>query len=184
MEEYEELRHNEDAYREFLEDYVSVVVGKIDFKRKSKCMKLSSFVTISDEAFALLTIKNNEEAWPAKVNNTLLGEGETPEEEPKTRYTNRRRLSGSPRDGWTREGMKQFLEYYKLVAENRNSAVGRKFEEEYLEECKKDKGRRTMTIHYDDDPDDEESTDEVKVPTDWDEDINSVARTLLEMGEE
>ena len=184
MQEFEELRHNEDAYREFLEDYVSIVVGKIEFKKKSKCMKLSNFVTISDEAFALLTIKNNEEAWPAKVNNSLFGDGETTQEEPRTRYTNRRRLSGSPRDGWTREGMKQFLMYYKLVADDRKSAVGRKFEEDYLEECRKDQGRKTITLYHDDQAEDDESSDEVKIPTDWDEDINSVARTLLEMAEE
>ncbi len=180
--QFEELRHNEDAYREFLEDYVSVVVGKIEFKRKSKYMKLSSFVTISDEAFALLTIKNNEQVWPVKVKNSMLNDGDTPQEEPRTRYTNRRRMNGSPRDGWTKEGMKQFLLYYRLVANDRKSKDGLKFEDEYLEECKKDKWRKKMVLDYDEPRD--TSTEEVTIPTDWDEDINSVAVTLLEIGED
>ena len=39
MEEFEELRDNPDAFMEFLEDYVSVVVGENDFKTNSKYKK-------------------------------------------------------------------------------------------------------------------------------------------------
>ena len=185
MEEFEELRHNPDAFEEFLEDYVSVVVGKNDFKTNSKYKKLSSFVTVSDEAFALLTIKNNEEVWPVKVNNSMLGNSEEHQEEPKTRYTNRRRLIGSPRDGWTKEGMKKFKEYYKLVVNNRRSEKGIEFEKNYLEKCRKGRsGRKRLDMNTRDSSssDGEGNDEDVTIPNDWDDDVNCVAEALIEMG--
>ncbi len=178
MTDFEDLRHYPEAYKEFLEDYMSVVVGKNEFKRKSKVMKLSSFVTVSDEAFALLTVKNNEEVWPVKANNSMLEVGEQQEEEPKTRYTNRRRLCGSPRDGWTKAGLKQFVDYYKLVIENRKSDKGQDFECVYLNICKKDDGRTTLEIGSDDDV--RISSEDVVIPTDWDTDVENVERALLQ----
>ncbi len=173
MEEYEELRRYPEAFSEILEDYVSVVVGKNDFKRKSKIMLLSSFVTVSDEAFALLTLKNNEKVWPVKFHNNSLKEGDMEIEEPKTRYTNRRRLGGSARDGWTQEGMKQFMKYYELVENNRDTEEGKECERLFLEACKKDDKRDTILLDGSDDESDCEASRKpaYKIPTDWEDDI-------------
>jgi len=179
MKEFEELRSYPEAFKEFLEDYVSVVVGKNEFKRKSKIMKLSSFVTVSDEAFALLTIKNNEEVWPVKVNNSMLEVGEPQEEEPKTRFTNRRRLCGNSRDGWTKAGLKQFVDYYRLVIESRRSELGQEFEKVYLNLCKKEeRQRRTLEVSGDDEV--RVNAEDVVIPTDWEEDIMNVEKALLQ----
>ena len=177
------MRNYPEAFSEFLEDYVSVVVGKIDFKRKSKIMPISSFVTVSDEAFALLTLKNNEKVWPVKFYNSNLSEGEIELEEPKTRYTNRRRLSGSARDGWTHEGMKQFMNYYELVDRNRNSEEGKECERLYLEKCKTEDKRDTILVDDSDDDNDSETTREggYKIPTDWEDDVEFAEKALLEM---
>ena len=182
MEEFEELRKYPEAFGEFLEDYVSAVVGKNDFRRKSKQMLLSSFVTISDEAFALLTVKNNEEVWPVKYYNSNLREGETPLEEPKPRYTNRRRTTGSARDGWTPEGMKQFITYYKMVAENRKSVEGLEFEKEYLEENKKSNTRKTIV--FEPDESDGPREESYSIPNDWNDDVENVEKALMDMEDE
>ncbi len=181
MEEFEELRNYTEAFCEFLEDYVSVVVGKNDFRRKSKHLLLSSFVTVSDEAFALLTIKNNEEVWPIKYFNSSVEEGELELDEPKTKFTNRRRLSGSARDGWTPEGMKQFITYYKMVAENRKSVAGLKFEKEYLEESKKNAKRKTIIIESDESDSDIPREGSYCIPNDWEEDDENVEKALQQM---
>ena len=182
MEEFEELRKCPEAFGEFLEDYVSVVIGKNYFRRKSKHMLLSSFVTISDEAFALLTIKNNEEVWPVQYFNRTLEKGETRLEVPKTRYTTRGKLSVSARDGWKHEGMKQFISYYKLVEENRKSVVGLKFEREYLEERKKSNKGKTIVLESDESDSERPREGSYSIPNDWwDDDVGSVEKALCHM---
>jgi hypothetical protein len=50
-------------YVDFVEYYVSAVIGLRHFE-KNKCTKnYREYVTISDEAFAILTIENNWDRW-------------------------------------------------------------------------------------------------------------------------
>ena len=182
LSEFEELRGYTEAYNEFLESYVSIVVGKTEFRRKSKHMLLSSFVTISDEAFALLTIKNNEHVWPIKYINSVKKDGDILEEEPKTKYTNRRRVSGSSRDGWTCEGMQQFLTYYRLVEANRKTDIGKEFEKNYLENSNNDDEHRVSLLTDSEGMERNRISEICIIPTDWEDDnIANVEKALAQM---
>ena len=118
MDEFEKLRRNEDVMvmKHFMDNYVSAVVGKQKFKRAASIALLSSFVTVSDEAFALLTIKNNWEVWPAKFRNKGKDQDDM-EPIPRTKYTNRRRY-GKLNDAWTKDGQRELLKYYNMVTDD------------------------------------------------------------------
>ena len=142
-----------------METYVPLVVGRNYFKKMMKKVPVSKFVTVSDEAFALLILKNNEYVWPEKYKNLLKkrkdsaeegaadrGDGNDEDEVDDNeergeergrecihpRYTNRRRVEGHSREGWTSEGMEKFNEYYGKIQRDRRSASGEKVEEEFL----------------------------------------------------
>ena len=164
MDEFEKLRRNEDVMvmKHFMDNYVSAVVGKQKFKRAASIALLSSFVTVSDEAFALLTIKNNWEVWPAKFRNKGKDQDDM-EPIPRTKYTNRRRY-GKLRDGWTKDGQREFLKYYNMVTDDRRSAEGIEMEKKLLEIYRGECSNRGMPMETNDDEDD----DIVFIPTDWD----------------
>ena len=50
-------------YHDFISYFVKPVVGKCKFDNNSFKYLLSRYVTVSDEAFALLTFENNYERW-------------------------------------------------------------------------------------------------------------------------
>lgn len=51
------------SYTQFVESFVSCVVGKTLFRRNKVVRTLSTFTDISDEAFAVLVLKNNYNVW-------------------------------------------------------------------------------------------------------------------------
>ncbi len=144
-----------------MDNYVSVVVGKQMFKKKAQVSLLSSFVTVSDEAFALLTVKNNQEVWPVKYRNKGKRH-EDMEKVPDTKYTNRRRY-GKVRDGWTKEGQREFLRYYNMVMDDRRSPSGVEMERELLLLYKSEGSGKNLTMENEEDDD----GDIVDIPTDW-----------------
>jgi hypothetical protein len=57
------LSTNKTAYLYFCTYFVKPIVGNATWRLKSLRQPLSSFVTVSDEAFALLTLENNYSRW-------------------------------------------------------------------------------------------------------------------------
>jgi hypothetical protein len=57
-----QLRENFDAYKEFMELFVSCVNVRDHFKKMST-LPISKFVTVTDEAFTLLILRNNYAVW-------------------------------------------------------------------------------------------------------------------------
>ena len=115
---------------------------------------LSEVVSESDEAFALLILKNNAKAWPLNYQLMMVrksnegGNGEEQcrdtddgsqsvgsEESKKgnTIYTTVRKTKTSHRLGWTNEGLEQFNDYCRRVREDRKTEEGQNMEEELLE---------------------------------------------------
>lgn len=136
-------------YIEFANNFISIVVGKKRFDNLSSKFSFSEFVSISDETFALLIFENNYERWltmaltngwkscPVRPVYTTGGNvlqtpkcnkskenGETSNDMPKP--------STAKYQGWSVEGIKRFNELYDLVAKERHSMEGKKFEEELL----------------------------------------------------
>src|SRR5687768_18508640 len=50
-------------YFDFINYFVSTVIGKMDYKKKYCTMVLSKYATVSDKAFALLCLENNYKTW-------------------------------------------------------------------------------------------------------------------------
>lgn len=55
------LRDDEETFRWLLQNVIAELVGKVNFERKAKSKKISEFVSISHEAFALLFLENYRE---------------------------------------------------------------------------------------------------------------------------
>ena len=122
-------------YFKFIEYFIAPVVGKI-FYKENRCDRLiSDYISVSDEAFAILIFENNYETWcdMVKRNNTKLS--------PVIRkYTNGGSSSGkngSSRryQGWNSEGIKRFNDRFDLVKADRESPHARQFEEVFKVYC-------------------------------------------------
>jgi hypothetical protein len=140
---------NSGIYFDFIEYFVSAVVGKT-FYKVNKCQKLlSEFTTISDEALAILILENNFDTWCDMATKNI-----TKNSLVLPKYTNGGTSTGENAStrryqGWSNEGIKRFNEYHQLVKTDRESSHARLFEESFRMYCedggvsgKKDKARR------------------------------------------
>lgn len=121
-------------YFNFIDFYLSGIIGKM-FYKENRCEKLlSEFSSISDEALAILIFENSKETWHDMVKNNSKKSMVT------RKYTNGGSSSvkqGSSRryQGWSHEGMEQFNVLFDLVKENRASPNAKLFEEEFKVFC-------------------------------------------------
>ena len=124
-------------YFNFIEFFIAPVVGKIFYKDK-RCEKLvSEFVSVSDEAFALLIFENNYETWCDMIKTK-----NTKKSGVFCKYTNGGSPSGknaSSRQyqGWNAEGIKRFNVLFDLVKGDREMSHARPFEEDFKAYCDK-----------------------------------------------
>ena len=59
----ETRRQDHDMYHDFVNSFIAPVVGKRTFDRSSYKYLFSRYVSVSDEAFALLIFENNYDRW-------------------------------------------------------------------------------------------------------------------------
>jgi hypothetical protein len=121
-------------------NFLKTVVGESVWKFNSVKKNISDFVTVSDEAFTLLTIENNYDRWMSKFNK------EEDKHEVRAKWTNSGKSAagvGKSRkfDGWAKEGYKRFNELHHLVKLDHEKWSRRQFEEllkeEFIEDCAK-----------------------------------------------
>lgn len=139
-------RKDKDMYHDFISCFVKPVVGKRKFD--SNCIKylFSRYVTVSDEAFALLTFENNYERWldMALKNNwassdikplySTGGNGnQTPSKAQGKQKTKDNDSSATMYQGWSKQGIRRFNALYDLITEERSTRAGFLFEEEFLQ---------------------------------------------------
>src|SRR5687768_1934650 len=96
---------NSFMYYDFINYFVSAVIGKMDYKKKSCIMVLSKYAIVSDKAFALLCLENNFETW---MDMGLMGNKKTSKVPHK--YTNGELLKNKNgisqhNKGWSNEGL-------------------------------------------------------------------------------
>ena len=103
--------------------YVQQIVGRVKWKHYFRNSLIKTFVTVSDEALALLAIDNGEFVWEAQE----LGGGDVPE----AKYTNKR-ANRRVQAGWSQEGRARFNLYFDMVAQHRSENKRNKLEDEYL----------------------------------------------------
>ena len=139
-------------YFNFIEYFIAPVVGKI-FYKENRCDRLmSDYISVSDEAFAILIFENNYDTWcdMVKRNNTKLSTVIR-------KYTNGGSSSGKNSSstrryqGWNSEGIKRFNDLFDLVKEDRESPHAKPFEETFKNYCQNEgvsKKKKTDNIMF------------------------------------
>ena len=104
---------NNDLLKLFYTSCVSQAVGKRTWNHFCKIRYLSSFVTPTDEAFAMLILENNVAKW---MNELRFGTNRNTNDPYKTLYT-----EGRGGRKWNKAGKRQFLDLWELCKEYRSS---------------------------------------------------------------
>ena len=139
-------------YADFVVFYIGAVVGLRRFE-KDKCRKkYSEYVTVSDEAFAVLTLENNWLRWmamakakhwkdsPVATRWTVTRDKPTPlqmgkskkrpavkESEPENDRTQQGPQARRYR-GWSAHGINRYNQLFDQIQKERNSKRGKRFE--------------------------------------------------------
>ena len=111
---------------EFIKNFVnyllSAVVGKCVYKSQKHKALVSTYTTISDEAFALIVVENNWERWmDMHEHNNYKSSNVMPKftNAGKTRYSSNG-SSNQKYKGWSAAGLKRFNEIFLMVKNDRN----------------------------------------------------------------
>ena len=156
-------------YHDFAEYFISGVVGKQVFVKRSWKLPFSKFVSVSDEAFALLVFENNYDRWldmaccdnwncsaVRPIYTTGGNITQTPKIEDEAENTKRGKHKKQTNDqvrptavknssstsmyqGWSVQGICCFNELYDLVAHERSTKLGKDFDKNFLESCQEKK---------------------------------------------
>ena len=153
LDEILELSRNKEVMVQFLEKFVSCVVGRIEWKRSCKDQPISRIASATDEAFALLVLENIWDSWgDVDPQDYLLKrrervepkkqapEGNSSQKKPRQKeipgkYTEKHRNAKRYR-GWSDEGIARFNQLVKMVREDR--ARRSEFEVNFLAKQKGD----------------------------------------------
>lgn len=144
MDDILEMRKNtNNAYELFCERLLSHIVGKVDWKTKGSTEMISTIATVSDEAFAILTLESNYSLWKEDVLGVTGGGTKAV-----SRYT--QNGAGTKKyQGWTDEGLRRFNVLAAMVHADRvhdNGVFELMIKEKKMTEENKKTGRRKRRI--------------------------------------
>jgi hypothetical protein len=130
VEDEEQTLKDNEPFMFLVEHLVGQVHGLRNW-RSAKCFqRMSSALTVSDEAFVLLSIENCWDAIQDQIQDDEDQESGNGKQGVYARgkYTNHG--TNSRYGGWSPEGIQRFNELYELVEKNRNEAWAEKVEKE------------------------------------------------------
>jgi hypothetical protein len=139
------LRNDEgNWYTTFFDRFIIHVVGAAKFRNKVVAQFVSNFVTVGDEAFALLVLENCEEKWMDMYDKNITKSYK------KNKYTDGGKSCKSGRSrnlkGWSNKGLNRFNELYQLVKRDR-ARKDVPFEGKFMEDMQeKYQGRKRRRI--------------------------------------
>jgi hypothetical protein len=140
-------RHTEFLmYVDFVEYYVSAVIGLRHFE-KHKCNKqYRKYVTVSDEAFAILTLENNWDRWMAMAIADLWKTSPVPT---KWTVTKDKSTIAAPREGdaatqkceaearrfrgWSAKGILRYNQLFDQIKKERTTPRAERFEDKLMQ---------------------------------------------------
>jgi len=133
------LRENPETMITFCDNFLSCVVGKVEWKRKVMKNLVQEIATNSDEGFALLVLENIWDEW-SKIDakeyffaKHKTNQGVKRKQPGGGRWTSHSK--GATRfGGWNAEGVKRFNELCAFVAKDREINGG--FDVDYLNTMK------------------------------------------------
>ncbi len=108
------VRENPDVAFIFFEFFLPPVVGRKKFKMNADLKEISNFVTVSDEAFAVLLLENSWEKWA----DELVKRTNDPEKVKPPLFT-KTPDSGKKFSGWSAQGIKYFNDLYDIIENDR-----------------------------------------------------------------
>ena len=124
-------------YMMFIDRFVRRVVKAGRFDPVCTNELLSEYVTVSDEAFALLLYENQEQRWEALFTEMYQNNNKKPPQMP-GKYTDggtrkgRVGRSTTKNGGWHDDGLERFNDICVAISEERKTDAREDFEREYL----------------------------------------------------
>jgi hypothetical protein len=134
-----QLRSDKKGWDFTCDTFLQCVVGKAWYEKKKTTEPVSSFASVSDVAFILLTLENNWTFWSSiKANQSSEldetngddNDQETPTLPTATRWTSTN-MHGGKNSGWSKEGLQRFNDLHALETNSRS--VNQDVEKEYME---------------------------------------------------
>lgn len=116
----------------FAEACLSAVMMNQVWKMNFVRVKISQFVTLEDEALALLILENNVEEW---IEQAERKEGEKPAKKRRlTRYTGKGRKIDGTKKGWSLEGKERFNAIFDVLEKERKSETSKQREDNLMKD--------------------------------------------------
>ncbi len=141
-------------WKEYVELCLYPTIAQQTFKSKHKTHLLSEFVTVYDEAFAVLTVENNLEEW---IYQSLNEEGKGND---LALYTGKGYSKNGKKKGWTIDGLKRFNMICLRIEELRGCAISAQKEkwiqDEWIEKTGRYDARRNGGSNVNGDENEEE----------------------------
>ena len=163
----ETRRNSTPSYIDFFNMFVANVVGKKTFESHCWRQKASQFVTVSDEALALLMYENNYERWTdmgkndnwksSAVRPKYTSGGNACQTPMATKHKKNKKVIGKTQvddnpgsenkndstcaryQGWSLEGIRRYNFLFDAVKAERASPLGIQFDDAFLQYCKENK---------------------------------------------
>jgi hypothetical protein len=117
--------------------FLPLVVGKVAYERAKTTKTISTFVTVSDEAFAILCIDNVYEKkmyglWGQEGVKCPWKGGDQPPAITESKYTSKKQGEGTSYStkfsGWSADAFTQYEHFYRTIAAARDTKEGRTIE--------------------------------------------------------
>ena len=144
-----ELRGNEQAWNVLMSRFVSIVYDTAAFARDGREKLVSSFVKVLDECLALLLLENNYERWMAKVNFERGLNHKSQEQIPGPRYVEYQH-EGGHRRGWRPEGYARYAALHSRVVDDRETdraaGVERRYRNTIINNRRSTRSTRTTAL--------------------------------------
>ena len=150
---YEEI--NFPIYKDFVSFFVSGVVGVRKFDRNKCHIKYNKYVTISDEAFTVLTLENNWKRWSSMADSEDWKDSDVPSKwttsKEKRKAKSKRTGEENSSDesdcpqakryrGWSAQGIARYNQLFEEIKKERETLRYQEFEIYCMEEFMKEAG--------------------------------------------
>jgi hypothetical protein len=129
-------------YTDFADRMIRAVHGKSRFSDKATTKEFGNFISVSQEAFALLLYRNGYDNWVYMHNELVTSDESTC---PRYKYTERTVDLTSRNGGWSHDGMTLFNQLYRKVQEDRRKDHGdfdKMYKEHWIEMTRYKKKRK------------------------------------------
>ena len=170
---YGESVENKEAFHWFAYTILPCVSARvINFAARKLREQISDVMSVSDEAFALLTLKNYEVRWRSQAENAHIEDVTERKSKWKSgQYTNGK-IGHKKNKGWSKEGIKKYNEYFFMVQKQRKDEDRvKQVEVDFMEYCHMKDGvaiRNGGDMQVKDTMESEEDSDGEEVAyTDW-----------------